>query len=1006
MHGIKVNLMGPTICRASRTDLALAMSVPASLQILKSEDIWIGDTGASNHCTFSNIGIYNTQYTGTSTTVGASGGGLEPKYHGDLHVIACNKEGMTYGKFKLKGVSYSNQYNFNLFSISRVVEQGWKLSGDKECLTLVSPCGQAEIKFDIVIKTARGCIFATLLSRVTDVAAANVTKSMKPDKPKKVNITLREAHAKLGHCDKEKAKRTATALGWNLTETTMTPCESCAMGKAKQKNVPKRSTRVKATKAGERIYHDISTIMGNEELGCPKSQWHCCMDEFSQFTLSKFYKKKNQFIEPFLQFLRSLENRLLEVKFIRMDNSGENKKFWKRAKASDWQFKFEAEYTARNTPQQNGLIEVKIATVAGRARAMCNAANMDQEIRHFIADEALSHATDLDNLIVDSLHDKTRFERFGLPIPKWAATGLIKTFGEAGIVKRGKGSKLQDRGVPMIFVGYAANHAHDCYRMWNPVSKQITETRDVIWLHRMYYQNDVSGIGLLPRIKLHEEHILSDAMRVMYPGLLEAGGSDPVLNRSDWESEDTPPPIKECEDNSHGDSVHEDREGDDSDEESTESNKSSDSTHTDVSQTEPEDKHNEELYRTRYGRVPKQRDLYQPGTVMMEMGAMVAEMNLMANGMDSKSTHEVMMVGATGEGFDNTNELRVMTYDEAIREPDAKEWQLEIDKEHERMMSHKAWIAVPRSEVPKGTKILGSTWAMKRKANGTRRARLNTKGCSQRPGLHYDEDNISSPVTNLTSIRIAFIIMIMADMVGWVKDVNGAFLTGEFQATDPVLYMHIPKGMEKWYKHLEGEHVLKLLVPIYGTKQAARCYFDKAKGVLRKLGYEGSKADPCLFLKWMKDYGLAMCLTWVDDKLFIAHKDKIMAEKDGLSKHFKCDDVGELEDYVGCKIDVDRENRKMTISQPVLVQSLFDEFGDIPQGKIVLTPAQPGSVLMKGEETGVLDEAMHKRYRSGVGKLMYLAKHTRPDISNAVRDLARHMHAPNQGHWKAMEHWS
>jgi hypothetical protein len=46
----------------------------------------------------------------------------------------------------------------------------------------------------------------------------------------------------------------------------------------------------------------------------------------------------------------------------------------------------------------------------------------------------------------------------------------------------------------------------------------------------------------------------------------------------------------------------------------------------------------------------------------------------------------------------------------------------EIDKEHVRMMQHKAWIAVPRSEVPKGTKILGSTWAMKRKVNGTRRS--------------------------------------------------------------------------------------------------------------------------------------------------------------------------------------------------------------------------------------------------------------------------------------------
>jgi hypothetical protein len=147
-----------------------------------------------------------------------------------------------------------------------------------------------------------------------------------------------------------------------------------------------------------------------------------------------------------------------------------------------------------------------------------------------------------------------------------------------------------------------------------------------------------------------------------------------------------------------------------------------------------------------------------------------------------------------------------------------------------------------------------------------------------------------------------------------------------------------------------------------------------------------------------------MCLTWVDDKLFIAHKDIIKKEKDGLSKYFKCDDIGELEDYVGCKIEIDRSEKKMIISQPVLVQSLFDEFADIEQGRLLLTPAPAGNILMRGDESSTLNAEMHKRYRSGVGKLMYLAKHTRPDISNAVRDLARHMHAPNEGHWKAMEH--
>jgi hypothetical protein len=215
-------------------------------------------------------------------------------------------------------------------------------------------------------------------------------------------------------------------------------------------------------------HHDKST-----ELGCPKSQWHVSMDECSQFTKSTFYK--NKFVEDFCKYITRIENRGLKWKrsgwIIRM----KTKKLLVQAKDSDWRLSFQAEFTARNTPQQNGVVEVKIATIAGRARSMGNAAHMDNETRHYIANEVLSHSTDLDldNLIVDKLHTKTRYERFGLPVPKWAEMGQIKTFGEAGVVKRGrgKGSKLQDRGVSMMFVGYAENHAHDCYRMWNPATK-------------------------------------------------------------------------------------------------------------------------------------------------------------------------------------------------------------------------------------------------------------------------------------------------------------------------------------------------------------------------------------------------------------------------------------------------------------------------------------------------------------------------------------------------------
>jgi hypothetical protein len=39
-----------------------------------------------------------------------------------------------------------------------------------------------------------------------------------------------------------------------------------------------------------------------------------------------------------------------------------------------------------------------------------------------------------------------------------------------------------------MFVGYASNHKVDCYRMWNPQTKKVPETCDVVSLNRMYLQ--------------------------------------------------------------------------------------------------------------------------------------------------------------------------------------------------------------------------------------------------------------------------------------------------------------------------------------------------------------------------------------------------------------------------------------------------------------------------------------------------------------------------------------
>lgn len=43
-------------------------------------------------------------------------------------------------------------------------------------------------------------------------------------------------------------------------------------------------------------------------------------------------------------------------------------------------------------------------------------------------------------------------------------------------------------------------------------------------------------------------------------------------------------------------------------------------------------------------------------------------------------------------------------------------------------MKHKAFEPVKLEDVPKGEKILTTTWAMKKKSNGKFRARMNMRG--------------------------------------------------------------------------------------------------------------------------------------------------------------------------------------------------------------------------------------------------------------------------------------
>ena len=103
---------------------------------------------------------------------------------------------------------------------------------------------------------------------------------------------------------------------------------------------------------------------------------------------------------------------------------------------------------------------------------------------------------------------------------------------------------------------------------------------------------------------------------------------------------------------------------------------------------------------------------------------------------------------------------------------------------------------------------------------------------------------------------------------------------------------------------------------------------------------------------------------------------------------FNCNEVGKLSEFVECKLD--RDNGKLRITKPVLMQSFADEF-DLLEGPTPVTPAEPGMVLMNSKEDEAIDAASQLMYWSGFGKLIHMMKWSRPEVLNAVKDLTRHM---------------
>ena len=330
------------------------------------------------------------------------------------------------------------------------------------------------------------------------------------------------------------------------------------------------------------------------------------------------------------------------------------------------------------------------------------------------------------------------------------------------------------------------------------------------------------------------------------------------------------------------------------------------------------------------------------------------------------------------------------TFQEAWHCDNEKErdsWRAAIRKEMRSMIDREVWRETERKRIPKDRRLIGNKWVFKIKRHGTYRARLVALGYSQIPGVDYTDH--FAPVAHDVSFRIRLARTMVEILDSLVMDVETAFLYGEI---DEEIFMKSPVGMEEIDPGSSPEDCYQLLKGIYGLCQAARQFWKKFVNITKQepFGFQVSPADPCMLFK-ENELGVCIIIMYVDDMLIIGKKEQIQEFVTKIQKEFSVRIQHNLTDYLGCEFHMNKVKTTGWLGQPSIIKSLEQKFGDrAMKERLSLTPGSPRFTARRidNQEDKVSSEE-HETYRSGVGTLLYLTKHSRPDICTPVRELSK-----------------
>ena len=289
------------------------------------------------------------------------------------------------------------------------------------------------------------------------------------------------------------------------------------------------------------------------------------------------------------------------------------------------------------------------------------------------------------------------------------------------------------------------------------------------------------------------------------------------------------------------------------------------------------------------------------------------------------------------------------------------------------------------------------------------RSRLVVRGDLTIEGVHYTD--VFAPVVSMDSVRtILSLAAANPDYDVYQGDISAAFIHPKLKDD---IWITPPPRFNRTGKDGRPQ-VLKLLRTLYGLKTSPLAWFECFSETIKGFAKEYSDvtvtqlvADNCIFII-CKDDDKVFTTIYVDDVLTVSTSISIRQWFfQALSKHFDLQnsETGKCTWLLGIRVNVDRKNNRITLSQEQAIQKIVETQALTPDDTSV-TPmtADLKLVRLEAHDPTIDPETCMNglSFRSVLGSVLYISTSTRPDIAFPVNLIARHVTGLGPPHVKAL----